>query len=179
MIQSHSTGQGYSIVDGRIFYWVRYLDWLVTTPLLLMDLAALAGVSAEDTMMTVILDVLMILAGLAGGLTSGFPCFVLWVLGCIFFVPIVYDLAVTFRSKASAVGPEAGATYSKLTALTVIVWSAYPVVFFFAEYSGILSVSMEVLAYGIMDVTAKCLFGFILLTSRKSLEQGTAAYGTI
>jgi bacteriorhodopsin len=37
------TGAGAIILDdGRRFYYFRYLDWLVTTPLLLVDLALLA-----------------------------------------------------------------------------------------------------------------------------------------
>jgi len=37
------TGAGAIILDdGRRFYYFRYLDWFVTTPLLLLDLALLA-----------------------------------------------------------------------------------------------------------------------------------------
>src|SRR5215207_10119630 len=37
-----STGATSSLIEGRIFYWGRYLDWVITTPLLLLDLALLA-----------------------------------------------------------------------------------------------------------------------------------------
>ncbi|HZA44652.1 MAG TPA: bacteriorhodopsin [Rubrobacter sp.] len=29
-------------MEGRIFYWGRQIDWMITTPLLLLDLALLA-----------------------------------------------------------------------------------------------------------------------------------------
>lgn len=138
----------------------------MTTPLLLLDLAALAGISNEESMMLVLLDVLMVLAGLGGGLTTGRASLLMWVLGCVFFVPIVYDLAITFREKAANVGEAVGATYNKLVALTVVIWTLYPIIFFFSEYSRMLSTNTEVLCYAIMDVTAKCVFGFILLTNR-------------
>ena len=173
------TGYGATMVGDRVFHYARYLDWLVTTPLLLLDLAGLAGVSAEDSVMLVILDVLMVLAGLAGGLTGGFAGLCLWILGCIFFVPIIYDLAFTFRAKAAMVGSAASSTYNTLTGLTVTLWIVYPIVFFFAEYSHLMPTTLEVLCYGILDVTAKCVFGFILLSSRESLEQATSGYSSV
>jgi bacteriorhodopsin len=170
------TGHGYNIVDGRVFHYARYIDWLVTTPLLLLDLGALAGISAEDSFMLVILDVLMVLAGLAGGLSKGSAGLWMWTLGCIFFLPIVYDLAFTFRTKAKMVGDEAAKCYDKLVVLTVFLWTAYPAVFFFAEYAGTLSTTAEVGTYMVLDVSAKCVFGFILLTSHKSLQQESMGY---
>lgn len=44
---------------------IRYLEWLVTTPLLLIDLALLATLPAKPILLLVILDVIMISLGLA------------------------------------------------------------------------------------------------------------------
>lgn len=167
------------MVNGRVFHYARYMDWLVTTPLLLLDLGALAGISTEDAIMLVILDILMVLSGLAGGLTTGAASLWMWVLGCVFFLPIVYDLAVTFRVKAKAVGEAASACYEKLFVLTVLLWTAYPIVFYFAEFANVLPTTTEIGTYMILDVTAKCVFGFILLTSRDSLEQATSGYAPV
>lgn len=166
------------IVDGRVFHYARYLDWLVTTPLLLLDLGALAGISTEDSVMLVFLDVLMVLAGLAGGLSKGPASFWMWILGCIFFLPIVYDLAFTFRTKAKVVGVAASACYDKLAVLTVLLWTAYPVVFYLSEYAGTLSTTAEIGTYMVLDVAAKCVFGAILLSSHKSLEHESLGYST-
>ena len=37
-----STGPPAALIEGRLFYWDRYIDWMITTPLLLLDLALLA-----------------------------------------------------------------------------------------------------------------------------------------
>ena len=37
-----STGSPAALIEGRIFYWGRYIDWMITTPLFLLDLALLA-----------------------------------------------------------------------------------------------------------------------------------------
>lgn len=162
-----------------MFHYARYLDWLVTTPLLLLDLGGLCNLTAAESVMLVALDVLMILAGLAGGLTSGATCFWMWLLGCIFYVPILYDLLFTFRSKANAVGSSAGKTYNSLMGLTVLLWTLYPVVFLLAEYGEIIPSDIEVLLYGILDVLAKCVFGFVLLSSHDSIHQALSGYESI
>ena len=41
----------------RQIYWARYVDWALTTPLLLLDLCFLAGVDGAHTLMAVIADV--------------------------------------------------------------------------------------------------------------------------
>jgi bacteriorhodopsin len=167
------SGHGYKLVHGRVFHYARYIDWLVTTPLLLLELGALAGISIEDSLMLVALDILMVLCGFAGGLSHGNATVVMWVLGCAFFLPIVFDLAVTFRAKAKVVGAAASVCYDKLVVLTLLLWTAYPVVFYIGEYAEIISTTTEIGLYMGLDVSAKCVFGFVLLTSRKALEQET------
>ena len=67
-----ATGAGSTILDdGREFYYFRYIDWLITTPLLLLDLALLAlarpGRNVGLIAGLIGLDVVMILTGLAAG----------------------------------------------------------------------------------------------------------------
>ena len=48
----------------RQIYWARYVDWSLTTPLLLLDLAFLAGLSGGDMVVAVVADLIMVLTGL-------------------------------------------------------------------------------------------------------------------
>ena len=52
------------------FYWARYVDWFFTTPLLLLDLALLAGASKEAIVWLIGLDLGMIATGFFAGVTS-------------------------------------------------------------------------------------------------------------
>ena len=55
-------------VTREIFY-ARYIDWFVTTPLLLMDLLLTAGMPWPSVLWTIFLDEVMIVTGLLGALT--------------------------------------------------------------------------------------------------------------
>jgi bacteriorhodopsin len=45
----------------RQIYWARYVDWAITTPLLLLDLTILAGLPGADILLAVFADVAMVL----------------------------------------------------------------------------------------------------------------------
>ena len=58
----------------REVYWARYVDWSLTTPLLLLDLSLLAGLNGAHILIAVVADIIMILTGLFAAFgTEGTP----------------------------------------------------------------------------------------------------------
>jgi len=45
----------------RPIYWARYVDWAITTPLILLDLTVLAGLPGAEILLAIFADVTMIL----------------------------------------------------------------------------------------------------------------------
>lgn len=58
------------VVSGvyREIFYVRYIDWMITTPLLLMDLLLTAGMPWPTLIWVVLVDWVMIVTGLVGAL---------------------------------------------------------------------------------------------------------------
>lgn len=52
----------------RAIYYARYIDWFITTPLLLMDLLLTAGMPWPTILWVVVVDEIMIVTGLIGAL---------------------------------------------------------------------------------------------------------------
>jgi len=48
----------------RQVFYARYIDWLFTTPLLLLDLSLLANLNGANILIAILADVIMILTGL-------------------------------------------------------------------------------------------------------------------
>jgi len=70
--------------SGRDFLWARYADWAFTTPLLLIDLGLLAGVSLSEIYFIVLCDILMVVAGFAGAVSTGaYAAWPLFIFGCV------------------------------------------------------------------------------------------------
>jgi bacteriorhodopsin len=54
----------------REIFYVRYIDWFITTPLLLMDLLLTAGMPWPTVLWTILVDEVMIVTGLVGALVQ-------------------------------------------------------------------------------------------------------------
>lgn len=111
----------------RSVYWARYVDWSVTTPLLLMDLAFFAGLSGANIVVTVVADLIMILTGLFAAFGSQES--VKWgyyAMACAAYLVVVYQLAVHGRSMAMAKDSKTGNFFQAIGAFTLILWTAYP-----------------------------------------------------
>lgn len=91
----------------REVYWARYVDWLLTTPLLLLDLSLLAGLSPATTVSIIVVDVFMILTGLFSGLMPAAfndgarARWLFYAISCIAFLVILYTLVVNGRQGMS------------------------------------------------------------------------------
>jgi len=161
-------GHGYTIVDGRPLYYIRYVDWIITTPLLLYDICKVGGCPTAQIVLLTFLDIFMIIFGVSAGLLR---CWTLFGLGCICFIPILIALCGGLSKQASNAPADVKNVLMRLCGLTAITWVLYPVVWIICEGLNIVSMDTEVVIYAILDVISKCGFGFILCTQRSAIEK--------
>ncbi|WP_349770451.1 bacteriorhodopsin [Halobaculum lipolyticum] len=163
--------QGLGTLD---IYWARYADWLFTTPLLLLDLALLAGADRNTIATLVGLDVFMIVTGLVGALAREGAAVRLawWGISTGALIVLLYYLLGTLSEQASAMSGERAALFARLRNLVLVLWSLYPVVWILGTESGfeILPLGVETAAFAVLDLAAKVGFGIVLLRSRSVLS---------
>jgi len=149
-------------------YYARYADWLFTTPLLLLDLALLANVDRVTIGTLIGVDAFMIVTGLVGALSDTMLArYVWWLISTIAMIIVLYFLATSLRSAAKARSEDVQSTFNTLTALTLVLWTAYPILWIIGtEGAGVVGLGVETLAFMVLDVSAKVGFGLILLRSR-------------
>lgn len=111
----------------REVYWARYVDWSVTTPLLLLDLSLLAGLNGASILVAIVADVIMILTGLfaAFGNTDGTK-WGWYTIACIAYLVIVYQLALNGRAAAANKDGKTKAFFAAIAGFTLILWTIYP-----------------------------------------------------
>ena len=87
----------------RQVFWARYVDWTLTTPLLLLDLAFLAGLSGANILVAIVADMVMVLLGLfaAFGKTDG-QKWGYYAMACAAMLVIFYQLVVPGRESVRA-----------------------------------------------------------------------------
>jgi bacteriorhodopsin len=150
----------------RQIFWARYIDWSVTTPLLLLDLGFLAGMNGADLLIAIVADVIMILTGLfaAFGSTDG-QKWGWYAISCFAYLVVLWQLVISGRRAVLGKDNSTGKLFATIGGFTLILWTLYPVVWALGEGTRQWSVDGEIVAYAILDVLAKPIFGFWLLVA--------------
>jgi len=162
----------------------RYMDWLLTVPLLLIEILLVMKLDA-DTFSTKasVLGVgsaLMIVSGYYGELTvTGdlTPRWICWFVSMCFFLYIVYELLVGLASATASETDQTIAGKIKVAqVMTVISWCTYPVVYLFPMLginAATAVVSIQV-GYCVSDIISKCGVGLVVyqISYAKSNKDG-------
>lgn len=183
----------YDVVDGTITATgvafndaYRYVDWLLTVPLLLVELILVMGLSRQETISRSLrlgaLAALMIALGYPGEIATTAGARWFWgIASMIPFLWIVYELFVGL-SKAIADQPEdARGLVDTARWVTVLAWAFYPVVYFAGAIGldGATANTVIQVGYTIADIVAKAAFGVLIymIAVRKSDAYEAASGG--
>merc|ERR1712061_251749 len=150
----------------------RYMDWLLTVPLLLIEILLVMKIDeAEFNSKAWVLGVgsaLMICSGYYGELViSGdlSPRWMCWFASMAFFLYIVYELLVGLAAAtASEADPVIVGKIQVAQKMTVISWCTYPVVYLFPML-GISAAKAVVgiqMGYCVSDIISKCGVGLVI-----------------
>ncbi|MCW3797100.1 bacteriorhodopsin [Sphingomonas sp. BN140010] len=167
------------LADGRVLFVARYIDWSITTPLLLLGLS-LTALHTPFRRWALVLglmatDAYMIVTGLfADAAPAGSALKWTWYLvSSGAFVFIYLCLWGAMRREAETSGKLAAAVYRRNLTFLSLVWLAYPLVFLFGtEGLRSLGEGTETALYTLLDLTAKVAFGlFSLANTRRRVSE--------
>jgi bacteriorhodopsin len=165
-------GQGFSIIEGRPTFWVRYITWFTSTPLLILDLTFL-GLSSIPLLGGLIgANQFMIATGAMAAISPKPTNYVWYIVSCGAFLAILYMLLVPYRQQAEQHHPRAKKAFRKLVTVHIILWTLYPIVWILASTGfGVLSQSGETAGYTLLDLASKVGFGLLSLNTLQQVEQ--------
>ena len=150
----------------------RYVDWLLTVPLLVAELVAVLqlpkAVAASLTSRLIVATVAMLVTGYVGEVSGDLGTRNVW--GIISSVPFAYILYVLFVELKQAAARESGDVQRQLwltQLLLLATWGFYPItygipVWFGADFLGTSGVVAIQVGYSIADITAKCGYGLMI-----------------
>jgi len=156
----------------RQLFYAHFIDWAFATPLLLLNLAALAGLNGANILSAGSASIIMVFAGFFS--TESFRKRQRWgwfTVAAISYLWIVYTLALTGRRAASAKGAKVSRFYTMIASYSILVWAAYPVIWALAGNTRLVNVDTEIIAYAVVDILAKVAFGAWLLFTYRSTPE--------
>lgn len=175
----------------REIFYVRYIDWVITTPLLLLDLMLTAGMPTPTILWVMLIDEVMIICGLVGALVRSsykwgkyrWSCITrssltsmsagYFVFGCVALFYIGYVLLWEARRNASLLGSEVSKTFIICGSWTFFLWCLYPVSWGLCEGGNVISPDSEAAFYGALDFCAKPVFGALLIWGHRNISLST------
>ena len=164
----------------------RYVDWLLTVPLLVAELVAVLALSraVRGPMMTklIIASVLMIGTGYPGEISADTTVRGVW--GAVSTVPflyILYVLWVELNNATEGAAPRVKKLLGDTKLLLLATWGFYPIAYLMPQLgveAGSATVSLQV-GYSIADILAKCGYGFMIyaIAQAKMEAEGASVEG--
>ena len=147
----------------------RYVDWLLTVPLLLMETIAVLALPAARrkflTMRLVPASAAMIVLGYPGEVSADIMTKGIWgALSSIPFLYILYILFVELTKTLETQPADVAATVKRLRLLLVATWGVYPISYLLPMIGvdGANAFVGRQVGYTVADILAKCLFGLTI-----------------
>ncbi len=160
----------------------RYVDWLLTVPLLLVEVIAVLALAKEVSksliMRLVPASAAMIALGYPGEISNDQNTQILYgVLSTLPFLYILYVLFVELGKSLDRQPEGVAATIGRMRLLLVATWGVYPISYILGMGEGMASGNQFVgvqVGYTVADVLAKCVFGLTILkiARMKSMAEG-------
>ena len=169
---------------GKFPTHLRYVDWLLTTPLLLLEFPLLLGVGKKGGKFIkklIIFDLLMIIFAYVAELNPTFPPvhFGFFLLSCICWLYIAFMMLMALQSLPPHVGPSLQRTLKFISMLFLLGWAVYPLGFL----TPLLQIAPDIreLCYNIADVINKVgpAIAIYLAARGTQAEEEEAAYAEL
>ena len=158
--------RGVWIETGQTPTVFRYIDWLLTVPLQMVEfyliLAAVTVVAASLFWKLFVGALVMLIFGYMGeaGLMSPLPAFII---GCLAWLYMIYVL--WFGEGKTAVNTTSASVqtaYNTMMWIIIVGWAIYPAGYVFGYLLGTVDSSSLNLIYNLADFVNKILFGVVI-----------------
>lgn len=161
---------------------IRYIDWLVTTPLLLVKFPLLLGLKNKAGKILlvhlIVADIIMIVAGYLGETSinqaGGFTQFGLWtfVIGTLAWIYIIYLLFTNVTKAAENKPAPIKKALLNMRLFILIGWAIYPIGYAVTLVSSGIEVQLvRELIYNFADLTNKVGFGLVAFFAVKTMSK--------
>ena len=161
--------------EGTVNEGYRYADWLITVPLLVIELLIVLGVTADrrKKLMTSLVPATVLMIGLGyPGETSANETtkWTFWVLSMIPFLYILFTLSGELKAAKARETGAVSTSINNATKILLVTWLVYPISYLIPvvfEKSDGTEAGRQVV-YTIADITAKALYGLMILNIAKA-----------
>ena len=144
----------------------RYIDWLLTVPLQMVEfyliLAAVTAVASGLFWQLLLGSLVMLIFGFMGeaGMMAAMPAFVIGMLAWIYMIYVLYMGAG--KAAMATTSASVQTAYNSMLLIIVVGWAIYPIGYVAGYLMGAVDSSTLNLIYNLADFVNKILFGLVI-----------------
>ncbi|KAI0692124.1 heat shock protein 30 [Cerioporus squamosus] len=159
----------------RQIWFVRYIQWFITLPLLLLELLLATGLSLSDIFTTLFMAIVLVVTGLVGALVPSTYKWGYYVFGLVALFYIWYVLLWHGPRTTFAAGGRVRSGYRLSAYYLSFLLLLYPIAWACSEGGNVITVTSEMIWYGILDLLIGPVFLFFFLFKLRGVDY--AAFG--
>ena len=156
----------YWVVMGESPVVYRYIDWILTVPLLMIEfflilVAAGVAVSSNSFWRLLVGTLVMLIGGYAGesGITSPMLGFIIGMIG---WAVIIWEIFKGEAAQASTTNASVASAFNAMRIIVLVGWAIYPLGYIFGFLMGSVDSNTLNMVYNLADFINKILFGLII-----------------
>ncbi|MCU0569349.1 MAG: bacteriorhodopsin [Oculatellaceae cyanobacterium Prado106] len=177
--------QGKLAIAGQTTHFARYIDWIVTTPLLLLALSLTAMHHKTHKDKTLIFSlmltqVIVILTGLVADLSVVPWVRYLWyTIGMVAFLVVLWGIWGPLRAIAHEQDAELSSLYTGLNTFFTVTWICYPIIWILGPSGlGVFNQTVDTFLFCLVPIFSKVVFSFLDLNGLRALRSSGSESGS-
>lgn len=156
----------------RQVFWLRYVNWFLTSPLILTSLALLSGLPGANLVVGIVAEWVMLSSGLLGTFASHTGRRWVWfVISCLGYLTVVYEMGFHGQKAARTKDNQTKRFYALIAMLTLLFKAVYPVVLAAGVLDFKITLDAETILYAILDIFVQGILGYWLLIIHDSSSE--------
>lgn len=154
----------------RQIFYVRYIEWFITTPLIVTQLLLAAGLPTPTILYTLLMTEVVVINGLVGALVHSSYKWGFFTFGAVAFFFVAFAILWDGRAYARILGADVLKIFNILAVWIVLLWSVYPIIWGVSEGGNIIPPDSEAVSYGVLDILTKPVFGAVLIWGLRNVD---------
>ncbi|KIJ66126.1 hypothetical protein HYDPIDRAFT_174817 [Hydnomerulius pinastri MD-312] len=174
---SMASDLGYTVIRSefgsqptRQIWYVRYIQWFINAPLLLLMLLSFTGLSVSDILLTMFFAWVLVICGLVGALVTSSYKWGYYTFGIFALFYIWYRLHGHARRFPFRGGSHFTRGYHTGAGYLTFIWLLYPICWGLSEGSNRISPTSEMIFYGILDLLSGPVFLMLFMSHLSRFE---------
>ncbi|KAI2791952.1 hypothetical protein POX_b01981 [Penicillium oxalicum] len=155
----------------RQVLWLRYLNWAISTPLILVNFALVSGLPGANLIPAIAANFVMLGSGLLGSFAGNTPQRWVWLtISCVGYLVMLHHGAFYAQRAAGNRDVKVRRFFGALSGTGFLAFALFPIALAAGSLAMKISVDAETVIYAVQDIFTQGILGYWLVLVQDSAQ---------